>query len=130
MRTITIDWFYYARAGETCGRCADSFRSLRSAIERVAPVLREQGVAVELKEHPVGEENKDQSNSVTVNGRDIMALLNESSDIFTFCRSCTELFGTPSECRTFIYHNRAYESIPEEMLIDAIYREAGISVAS
>ena len=99
-------------------------------MERVDPVLKEQGNAVELKEHRVGEDNKDQSNFVTVNGKDIMELLNERSDIFTFCQSCTELSGKPSECRTFIYRHRAYESIPEEMLEEALYREAGVSVAS
>jgi hypothetical protein len=99
-------------------------------VERVAPVLKGQGIALELKEHPVGEDNRDQSNFVTVNGRDIMELLNERSDIFTFCRACTELSGKPSECRTFIHRNRAYESIPEEMLEEALYREAGVSVAS
>jgi hypothetical protein len=99
-------------------------------VERVDPVLKEQGIAVELKEHRVGEDNKDQSNFVTVNGKDIMELLNERSDIFTFCQSCTELSGKPSECRTFIYRHRAYESIPEEMLEEALYREAGVSVAS
>lgn len=79
----------------------------------------------ELKEHTVGENNRDQSNFVTVDGRDIMELLDERSDIFTFCRSCTDLSGTPMECRTFIHRNRAYESIPEEMLEEALYREAG-----
>jgi hypothetical protein len=99
-------------------------------VERVTPVLREQGIAVELKEHRVGEDNEDQSNFVTVNGKDIMELVNERSDIFTHCRSCTELSRKPSECRTFIYRHRAYESIPEEMLEEALYRETGVSVAS
>jgi hypothetical protein len=130
MRTITIEWFFYDRAGQTCGRCTESYRSVRNAVERVAPVLKEQGIAVELKKHRVSEDNRDQSNFVTVNGKDIMELLNERSDIFTFCRSCTELSGNPSECRTFIYRNRAYESVPEEMLEEALYREAGVSVAS
>lgn len=125
MKTITIEWFFYDRAGKTCARCADSYRSLRKTVERVAPVLREQGVSLELKEHTVGENNRDQSNFVTINGRDIMELLDERSDIFTFCRSCTDMSGTPTECRTFIHRNRAYESIPEEMLEEALYREAG-----
>jgi hypothetical protein len=99
-------------------------------VERVTTVLKEQGIAVELKEQRVGEDNEDQSNFVTVNGKDIMELLNERSGIFTYCRSCTELSGKPPECRTFIYRNRAYESISEEMLEEALYREAGVSVAS
>lgn len=129
-RTIAIEWFFYARGGQTCSRCTETYRSLRHAVERVTPVLREQGIAVELKEHRVGEDNEDQSNFVTVNGKDIMELVNERSDIFTHCRSCTELSRKPSECRTFIYRNRAYESIPEEMLEEALYRETGVSVAS
>jgi hypothetical protein len=57
-------------------------------------------------------------------GMSRLELLHERDDIFTFCRSCTTLTGKPSECRALIYKNRAYESIPEEMLREAILQEA------
>lgn len=124
MRVLTIDWYYHARNGTTCSRCCDSLRSIRTALERVSGALRERGVVVDLREHQLGEDQLDRSNSVVVNGRDIMDILNEPGDIFTFCRSCTDLTGRPTECRIFIYKNKAFESIPEDMLIDALLREA------
>jgi len=53
-------------------------------------------------------------------------MLSERCDFFIFCRSCTDLTGKPTECRAFIYENRAYESIPEIMLDEAVLREAGV----
>jgi hypothetical protein len=125
MSTMIIEWFYHEKSGASCSRCSDSYRAVRKAIEQVSGVLKERGVAVELKEHRLDENSLDRSNTVTINGRDIMDLLNERGDIFTFCRSCTDLTGKPTECRIFIYKNKAYESIPEEMLVNALLQEAG-----
>jgi hypothetical protein len=107
MSTITIEWFFHERNGATCSRCGESYQAIRSALERVSRVLQDRGI---------------------INGRDVIELLNERSDIFTFCRSCTDLLGRPTECRAFIYKNKAYESIPEDMLMTAILREAGVTV--
>ena len=63
---------------------------------------------------------------MSINGQDIMEMLSERCDFFIFCRSCTDLTGKPTECRAFIYKNRAYESIPEIMLDEAVLREAGV----
>lgn len=64
------------------------------------------------------------SNSISINGKDVMTILREREGIFSYCRSCTELNGSPTECRTFIYRNKAYESVPEEMITEAILKEA------
>ena len=88
------------------------------------PVLNERGIDIDLKEHLLDESRIDHSNTVTINGKDILRLLNERDDIFTYCRSCTALTGRPTECRAFIYKNMAYESVPEEMLREAILQEA------
>ena len=128
MSTITIEWFFHDRNGATCSRCSESYQAIRKALERVSRVLQDRGISIDLKEHPLDESRIDRSNSVIINGRDVIELLNERGDIFTFCRSCTELIGRPTECRAFIYKNKAYESIPEDMLMTAILREAGVTV--
>jgi hypothetical protein len=127
MSTMTIEWSYHEKNGSTCSRCHDSGLSIRKALDRVSRVLRERGITIELKEHRLDESGLDRSNTVTINGRDIMDLLNERGGIFTFCRSCTDLTGKPTECRIFIYKHKAYESIPEDMLVDALLREAGVT---
>ena len=124
MKKILVEWFCYDKAGQTCGRCDESFQVIKKTVEKMLPVLNERGIDVDLKAHLLDESRIDHSNTVTINGKNILHLLNERDDIFTYCRSCTILTGKPSECRAFIYKNMAYESIPEEMLREAILQEA------
>ncbi len=124
MKTITIDCFRYEREGRSCERCEDSCRTIEKAIEKVSDTLRERDISIDLREHKLDDSRMEQSNSVLINGKDVMMILKERDGIYSYCRSCTELSGQPAECRTFIYRNRAYESIPEEMVIEALLREA------
>ena len=124
MKKILVEWFCYDKAGKTCGRCDESFQVIKSTVEKMLPVLTERGIVIELKAHLLDETRIDHSNTVTINGRDILNILNERDDIFTYCRSCTSIIGKPTECRAFIYNDRAYESIPEEMVREAILRAA------
>jgi Domain of unknown function (DUF2703) len=137
MQTIIVELFHFQQAGtsgscgtdspaSTCERCNDSRQSLKTTIEKIAPILRERGIVVDLRHHPVDKSGIDRSNTITINGRDIVELLKERGDIFTFCRSCSDLTGEPTECRVFIYKNRAYEAIPEEMIVEAILKAAGL----
>ncbi len=124
MKNITIDWFCYEKNGRSCGRCGDSHQAIVQAVEKLSGSLRERGVTVDLRAHKLDDSHVEQSNRVSINGKDIMTILREREGIFSYCRSCTELSGQPTECRTFIYRNRAYESVPEEMIIEAILKEA------
>lgn len=124
MKRLLVEWFCYDKAGQTCGRCNDSFQVIKRTVEKMLPTLTERDIVVDLKAHLLDESRIDHSNTVTINGKDILHLLNERDDIFTFCRSCTTITGKPTECRAFIYKNKAYESIPEEMLREAILQEA------
>jgi hypothetical protein len=124
MKKILVEWFCYDKAGQTCGRCDDSYQVINKTVEKMLPALNERDIVVDLKAHLLDESRIDHSNTVTINGKDIVEMLHERADIFTFCRSCTTLTGKPTECRAFIYKDKAYESIPEEMLRDAILREA------
>lgn len=124
MKKILVEWFCYDKAGQTCGRCDESFQVIKRTVEKMLPMLTERGIVVDLKAHLLDETRIDHSNTVTINGKDVLHLLNERDDIFTYCRSCTTITGKPTECRVFIYNDRAYESIPEEMLREAILQEA------
>jgi hypothetical protein len=124
MKKILVEWFCYDKEGKTCGRCVNSFQVIKRTVEKMLPILTERDIVVDLKAHLLPESRIDHSNTVTINGKDILNLLNERDDIFTFCRSCTTIIGKPTECRAFIYKSKAYESIPEEMLREAILQEA------
>jgi hypothetical protein len=124
MKKILVEWFCYDKAGQTCGRCDESYQVIKRTVEKMLPILTERDIVVDLKAHLLDESRIDHSNTVTINGKDILNLLNERDDIFTYCRSCTTITGKPTECRAFIYNDKAYESIPEEMLRDAILQVA------
>jgi len=124
MKRILVEWFCFDKAGQTCGRCDDSFQAIKKTVEKMLPTLAERDIVVDLKAHLLDESRIDHSNTVTINGKDILHLLNERADIFTYCRSCTTITGKPAECRAFIYKSIAYESVPEEMLREAILQEA------
>jgi len=124
MKKILVEWFCYDKAGHTCNRCDESVQVIKSTVEKMLPVLTERDIVVDLKAHLLDESRIDHCNTVTINGKDILEMLHERDDIFTFCRSCTIFIGKPTECRAFIYKNMAYESIPEEMLREALLLEA------
>jgi hypothetical protein len=124
MKKILVEWFCFDKEGQTCGRCDESFQVIKQTVEKMLPVLNERDIVVDLKAHLLDESKIDDSNTITINGKNILELLNERDHIFTYCRSCTAITGKPSECRVFIYKNMAYESIPEEMLREAILQEA------
>ncbi len=84
MKNILVEWFCYDKVGRTCGRCADSFRVIKETVEKMLPALTERDLVVDLKEHLLDESRIDHSNTVTINGKDILHLLNERDDIFTF----------------------------------------------
>jgi len=96
----------------------------------LSPVLWERGIAIDLKEYSIDEHRIDWSNSVFINGQDIMEMLSERGDFFLFGRSCTDLTRESTECRAFVYKNKAYEPIPEIILDEAILREAGTNMIS
>ena len=127
--TIIIEWYCYEKNGRSCDRCNESRRAIQRAVERVSISLQERGFGVELREHKLDDDRIDQSNMVIINGHDLVSLLKEREGIFSYCRSCTEITGKPSECRTFIYRSRAYEGVPEDMVVEGILLAAGLRPA-
>ena len=78
---------------------------------------------IELKEYSLGEDKLDLSNTVKVNGRDIMDILGERQRVLNACPSCSDLIGKETECNTYVYKGKIYDSLSDEMLKEAIYRE-------
>jgi len=126
MKKIIIEWLHYEKEGQTCCRCSDSSESIKSVIEKIKPLLKTKNIELELKETLLGEKNIDLSNTVRINGKDIMNLLNEKYGTMTECPSCTELIGKATSCKTFVYSGDTHDALPEKMLLDAILKEASL----
>lgn len=124
MKKITIEWFHYDKEGQTCCRCSDSSENIKSLIEKIKPLLKTKNIELELKETLLDEKHIDLSNTVRINGKDIMNLLNEKHGTMTECPSCSELIGKATSCKTFVYFGDTHDALPEKMLWEAILKEA------
>jgi hypothetical protein len=121
MKKIIVEWFRYEKEGNTCCRCGDSTDVVRMVVNEFK--ARNTDLDIELKEHSLGEDRLDLSNTVKVNGRDIMDILGERQRVLNACPSCTDLIGKETECNTYVYKGKIYDTLPDEMLREAIYRE-------
>ncbi|HOJ71693.1 MAG TPA: DUF2703 domain-containing protein [Syntrophorhabdaceae bacterium] len=119
MGKIRIELFRYEKEGTTCCRCGDSTEVVRRVVEE----LKSSGIDIELEEIIVGEDKIDISNTIKINGRDIMDIVGEKMRILTNCPSCSDLIGRNTDCNSYIYKGKIYDSLPETMLKEAIYKE-------
>jgi Domain of unknown function (DUF2703) len=122
MKKIIVEWYRYEKEGNTCCRCGDSTEVVRRVVDEFK--ARNADIEVELKENSLGEDMIDLSNTVKINGRDIMDILGEKQRVLTACPSCTDLIGKETECNSYCYNGKIYDSLPDEMLKEALYREA------
>jgi hypothetical protein len=121
MKKVIVEWSRYEKEGATCCRCGDSTEVVRRVVGEFR--ARNIDLDIELKEYSLGEDRLDLSNTVKVNGRDIMDILGERQRVLNACPSCTDLIGKETECNTYVYKGKIYDSLPDEMLKEAIYRE-------
>jgi hypothetical protein len=120
MKKILIEWFRYEKGGITCCRCGDS----TAVVRRVADAFKTRNahIDVEVKEYSLGEDRLDLSNTVKINGEDIMDILGEKKRVLTACPSCADLIGQETDCNSYLYKGKIYDSLPDEMLMEALYR--------
>jgi hypothetical protein len=122
MKKIIVEWFRYEKEGNTCCRCGDSTEVVRRVVDEFR--ARNTDLGVELEEYSLDEDRIGLSNTVKINGRDIMDILGEKQRVLTACPSCTDLIGKETDCNSYIYKGKIYDALPDEMLMEALYREA------
>jgi hypothetical protein len=121
MKKLIVELFRYEKEGNTCCRCGDSTEIVRRVVDEFK--VNNADLNVELKQYSLDEDRLDLSNTVRINGRDIMDILGEKQRVLTACPSCTDLIGKETDCNSYIYKGRIYDSLPDEMLREALYRE-------
>jgi len=121
-KKMLVEWFRYEKEGNTCCRCGDSTEVVRKVVADFK--ARNKDLEIELKEYSLDEDRIDLSNTVKINGRDIMDILGEKQRALTGCPSCTDLIGKETECNSYIYKGKIYDSLPDEMLKEALFKEA------
>lgn len=115
---LRILWQRVTVGAETCERCGDTGASVRRAVEQLREQLAPRGIAVELEEKTLPPFAVAESNRVFFNGLSLEELLGAEVGQ-NHCRSCCELLGVPTDCRTLRLDGREYEALPEDFIVRA-----------
>jgi hypothetical protein len=120
MEKILVEWFRYDKDGSTCCRCDDGSQTVKKTVEKLQTALPDK--ELELKEILLDEADIGLSNTVKINGRDLMDILSGGLKTMNNCPSCSELIGKETFCNTFTYKGKTYDAVTEEMLTEAIFK--------
>lgn len=120
-RQLNIEFLYLDL--DVCTRCQGSETNLEEALAEASTVLNVAGVQVALQKTHV--QSLEQalalgfvsSPTIRLDGQDIQLDLKENA-----CPSCSELSGTPTNCRVWLYQGQEYSVPPKAMIVDAILR--------
>jgi hypothetical protein len=108
-----------------CKRCSGTDANLRSALEALAPLLREVGVEVAVRRTIVASADQaerlrfESSPTIRIDGRDIADEVREGP-----CGDCGELCGCSGgvACRVWVWRGREYPEAPTAMILDAVLK--------
>jgi hypothetical protein len=125
MQTINIEWLHLEVAGQTCHRCGDTGHELAEAIRRLQEECGPRGVTILFKETRLLPGQIAQSNTILINGKPLETLLPQTRVSSSCCVSCGDLTGQPEQCRTLVHLGQEHETIPRELIRQAVCRFAG-----
>ena len=105
----------------TCPRCCDTEKNLDAAVERLRPLLAQQGIHVALRKkrlRPLAfNRNPLASNLLSIEGKALETWLQAETGTSECCDVCGD-----SECRTLIYEGFSYEGVPMELIARGILK--------
>jgi len=123
-RQLRVEFRYFNRS--TCSRCRTTDKNAEKVIKNLRGVLRESGVAVQLKVTKLPASRLAESNSILINRKDVEALIyGKASAHESPCRGCGTLLDSPCDCRTYRYRGKKYRYIPKAMIREAIGKAIG-----
>lgn len=125
MKTIVIEWLHLAVGGATCERCGDTGQELRQAVERLQTECAPRGVEILLKETLLPPQEIARSNTILIDSIPLEEILPQAEVSTSCCPSCGDLTGQPEQCRTLVHLGRTYETIPRDLIRQAVCKVAG-----
>lgn len=125
MDMIVVEWFHLDVAGATCHRCGDTGAELRRVVAELQQECAAKGVEVVYRETLLGPADIGRSNAILVNGVPLEEILPQTVAATSCCSSCGDLTGRDEQCRTLVRFGQEYETIPGELIREAICRTAG-----
>lgn len=116
---MTIEWKHYDKEGETCTRCNSTGNNIKAVLGIVSTDNAYKNIQIKYKETILEASEMPDSNTVLINGQKIEDVLNAKTSE-NYCHSCSCLAGSDTNCRTIELNNKSYESIPKDMILEAI----------
>ncbi len=126
MQTISIEWLHLDVQGATCRRCNDTGQELRQAVARLQSEYAGKEISIIYKERLLPPEQIADSNTILINGIPIDEILPQTTVSSNCCPSCGDLTGQTEQCRTILHLGQEHETIPEELIRQAVYKVAGL----
>lgn len=104
--------------GATCERCGGTYESLQKALAKLKPALLPLGVepVLDIRQLDVDafRTAPTESNRIWIGGKPLEAWLGATSNQSVCCDACEG-----QECRTVELNGQSFETIPEELVIQA-----------
>jgi len=118
-RNVEIDFLYLDL--EVCSPCRSTESNIENALNDVAGILKTTGVEVIVRKTHV--ESLEQaiklgfltSPTVRINGNDLQLEFKEN-----YCATCSQVSGTQTDCRVWLYQGQEYSAPPKPMIIEAV----------
>jgi len=124
MKTVIIEWMHLDKDGSTCERCNNTGKEIEEVVLRLNAECEPSDVRIELLETRLSESEIDKSNLILVNGFPLESLLPDAQASSSNCSSCGELTGKEESCRTIVQSGSIYETIPQQMIRNAVCQVA------
>ena len=121
-RRVELEFLYLDL--DVCSPCRSTESNIEEALAQVSGVLESAGAEVTLKKiHVQSFEQTVElgfltSPTVRVGGRDLQLDFKENH-----CATCSEVSGTQTDCRVWLYRGREYSAPPPAMIVEAVLRE-------
>lgn len=125
MQTVTIEWLHLDIAGATCKRCGNTGRELARLVELMRSECTPRGVDIVFQETLLSAEQIASSNTILINGVPLETILPQTLASASCCTSCGDLTGRPEQCRTIVHLGQEYETIPQELIRQAVCKIVG-----
>lgn len=122
MKKILIELYRYEKEGTTCSRCCDTTDVLKKVVEDFK--ISHPQINIEFNVIPLTEDMIHLSNTVKINGKDIKDIMGMGEQVLTYCFSCSDMMGIKTDCPSYVYRGKIYNSLPEDLLKEAIYKIA------
>lgn len=121
-RRIEIDFLYLDL--DVCSPCRSTESNIEGALNEVAGILQATGVEVIVNKTHV--QSLEQAMSlgflssptVRIEGRDLQLDFKEN-----YCATCSQVSGTATDCRVWLYQGQEYSAPPKAMIIEAVLQE-------